>query len=127
MRIKLAKKFVGETLSSERFTEDSFITVKDQVSRFLNLGIPVDNPDFYDIDESKGETDENIVPYSVYGEDPVEVVKHAELVKAIADNVNSSRANDLSKTEDTSSVSLPQGSSQNENLAAEALKSEKSE
>ena len=127
MRIKLAKKFVGETLSPERFTEDSFITVKDQVSRFLNLGIPVDNPDFYDIDESKGETDENIVPYSVYGEDPVEVVKHAELVKAIADNVNSSRANDLPKTEDTSSVSLPQGSSQNENLAAEALKSEKSE
>lgn len=125
MRFKLAKKFVGETLSDERFTEDSFITVKDQVSRFLNLGIPVENPDFYDIDESKGQTDENIIPYSVYGEDPVEVVKHAELVKQIADNVNSSRAVDVSKTEDdTSSVSLPQGSSQNENLAGEALKSE---
>lgn len=125
MRFKLAKKFAGETLSDERFTEDSYLTVKDQVSRFLNLGIPVDNPDFYDIDESKGQTDENIIPYSVYGEDPVEVVKHAELVKQVADNVNRSRANDVPKTEDgTSSVSLPQGSSQNENLAGEALKSE---
>lgn len=125
MRFKLAKKFVGETLSDERITEDSFVTVKDQVSRFLNLGNPVDNPDFYDIDESKGQTDENIIPYSVYGDDPVEVVKHAELVKQVADNVNRSRANDVSKTEEgTSSVSLPQGSTQNDNLAGEALKSE---
>ncbi|WP_373718062.1 hypothetical protein [Jeotgalibaca porci] len=125
MRFKLAKKFVGETLSDERITEDSFLTVKDQVSRFLNLGIPVNNPDFYDIDESKGDTDENIVPYSVYGEDPVEVVKHAELVKQIADNVNRNRADVVPKTEDeTSSVSLPQGSSQTDNLADEALKSE---
>lgn len=125
MRFKLAKKFVGETLSDERFTEDSFLTVKDQVSRFLNLSIPVDNPDFYDIDESKGQTDENIIPYSVYGDDPVEVVKHAELVKQVVDNVNRSRANYVPKTEDvTSSVSLPQGSSQNVNLAGEALKSE---
>ena len=125
MRFKLAHKFKGETLSDERFTEDSFLTVKDQVSRFLNLGIPVDNPDFYDIDESKGQTDENIVPYSVYGEDPVEVVMHAELVNQIANNVNKGRTDDVSKTEDgTSSVSLPQGSSQNENLAGEALKSE---
>lgn len=125
MRFKLAKKFKGETLSDERFTEDSYITVKDQVSRFLNLGIPVDNPDFYDIDENKGQTDENIIPYSIYGEDPVEVVKHAELVKQIADNVNRSRADDVPKTEvDSTSVSLPQGSSQTENLAGEALKSE---
>lgn len=125
MRFKLAKKFKGETLSDERFTEDSYITVKDQVSRFLNLGIPVYNPDFYDIDENKGQTDENIIPYSIYGEDPVEVVKHAELVKQIADNVNRSRADDVPKTEvDSTSVSLPQGSSQTENLAGEALKSE---
>lgn len=124
MRFELAKKFVGETLSEERLTEDSFLTVQDQVSRFLNLGIPVDNPDFYDIDESKGQTDENIVPYSVYGEDPVEAVKHAELVKQIADSLNSSRADVSPKTEDTSSVSLPQGPTPNENLAGEALKSE---
>ena len=126
MRFKLAKKFKGETLSDERFTEDSFVTVKDQVSRFLNLGVPVDSPDFYDIDESKGQTDENIIPYSVYGDDPVEVVKHAQLVEQIANNVNKGRTDDgVSKTEvDSTSVSLPQGSSQNETLAGEALKSE---
>ena len=125
MRFPLAHSFKGETLSDERFTEDSYLTVKDQVSRFLNLGIPVDNPDFYDIDESKGQTDENIIPYSVYGEDPVEVVKHAELVEQIANNVNKGRADDVPKTEvDSTSVSLSQSSSQNENLAGEALKSE---
>ena len=125
MRFKLAKKFVGETISDERITEDSYITVKDQVSRFLNLGTPVDNPDFYDIDENKGQTDENIIPYSVYGDDPVEVVKHAELVKQVADNVNRCRTDDFSKSEvGTTSDSLPQGSSQNENLAGEALKAD---
>ena len=126
MRFKLAHKFKGETISDERITEDSYLTVKDQVSRFLNLGIPVDNPDFYDIDESKGQTDENIIPYSVYGEDPVEVVNHAKLVEQIANNVNKGRTDDVvSKTEvDSTSVSLPQGSSENENLAGEALKSE---
>ena len=125
MRFKLARKFKGEYPSDERFTEDSFLTVKDQVSRFLNLGIPVVNSDFYDIDESKGQTDENIIPYSVYGEDPVEVVKHAELVKQVADNVNRSRSDDVPKTEvESTSVSLPQGSSENENLAGEALKTE---
>ena len=125
MRFKLAKKFKGETLSEERITEDSYLTVKDQVSRFLNLGIPVDSPDFYDIDESKGQTDENIIPYSVYGEDPVEVVNHAKLVEQIANNVNRGRTDDVSKTEvDSTSVSLPQGSSLNENLAGEALKTE---
>ena len=125
MRFKLAKKFKGETLSEERLTEDSYLTVKDQVSRFLNLGIPVDNPDFYDIDESKGQTDENIIPYSVYGEDPVEVVNHAKLVEQIANNVNKGRTDDVSKTEvDSTSVSLSQSSSQNDNLVGEALKSE---
>ena len=125
MRFPLAHSFKGETLSDERLTEDSYLTVKDQVSRFLNLGIPVDNPDFYDIDESKGQTDENIIPYSVYGEDPVEVVNHAKLVEQIANNVNKGRTDDVSKTEvDSTSVSLSQSSSQNENLAAEALKSE---
>ena len=125
MRFKLAHKFIGETLSEERITEDSYLTVKDQVSRFLNLGIPVDNPDFYDIDESKGQTDENIIPYSVYGEDPVEVVNHAQLVQQISNNLNKGRTDDVVKTEvDSTSVSLPQGSSQNENLAGEALKTE---
>ena len=125
MRFKLAHEFIGETLSEERLTEDSYLTVKDQVSRFLNLGIPVNNPDFYDIDESKGQTDENIIPYSVYGDDPVEVVKHAQLVEQIANNVNKGRTDDVPKTEvDSTSVSLPQGSAQNENLAGEALKSE---
>ena len=125
MRFKLAHKFKGETLSEERLTEDSFVTVKDQVSRFLNLGIPVNHPDFYDIDESKGQTDENIIPYSVYGEDPVEVVNHAKLVEQIANNVNKGRTDDVPKTEvDSTSVSHPQGLSQNENLAGEALKSE---
>ena len=125
MRFKLAHEFIGETLSEERLTEDSYLTVKDQVSRFLNLGIPVNNPDFYDIDESKGQTDENIIPYSVYGDDPVEVVKHAQLVEQIANNVNKGRTDDVPKTEvDSTSVSLSQSSSQNENLASEALKSE---
>lgn len=126
-RFKLAKMKVGETISSERFTEDSFITIQDQVSRFLNLGIPVSSPDFYDIDESKGQDDENIVPFSVYGADPVDTVRHGQLVESIAHSITNSATEadgtfSSSKSEVLTSDSLPQGSNPTSELSSEALK-----
>lgn len=55
-----------------RITEDSYVSIEDQVNRFMAAGMPLKGSESFDYPEGMSD-DGSIVASSIYGGDPVDI------------------------------------------------------